>query len=44
MRMIAGIIFLVGIISLVGLPFIGVLIFLAILGALGNFALGEKKK
>lgn len=43
MRFIAGIIFIIGFISIVGLPFIGVMIFLAVLGALGNFAFGGKK-
>lgn len=43
MRAIAGIIFIIGIICLLGLPFIGVMIFLSILMALGNFALGNNK-
>lgn len=44
MRAIAGIIFVVGFIWLVGIPFLGVMLFLWILGGLANFALGGKDK
>jgi hypothetical protein len=44
MRAIAGIIFIVGVVCIVGLPFIGVMLFLWVLGALASFALGGKDK
>lgn len=44
MRTLAGIIFMLRVIWLLGLPFIGLMIFLGILGAIGNFALGGKDK
>ena len=42
MRLLAGVIFLGAIIWIVGLPFLGVLILLMILGALGKFVAGGK--
>lgn len=44
MRVLAGLFFLGGIVWLVGLPFIGMMLFLWVLAALGNFALGGDDK
>lgn len=44
MRMIAGVLFVGGVVWLVGLPFLGLMLFLWVLGALGKFAFGVEDK
>lgn len=44
MRLIAGVLFVFGVIWLVGLPFLGLMLFLWVLLALGKFALGVEDR